>query len=74
MILNLSFGALAPPIREQLRYAKVTIRSRDLAHFQRDADAVTRLVVRGLLSDGIAQKAIRKLMRNILAKARPDGR
>jgi len=68
MSVSLEFGALAPPLREQLKDAGLVIRyKRNLAHYQRDADAITRIVIRGLISDSQARTARKRLMRRIAA-------
>lgn len=59
--LQLAFGALVPSLAVQLDR-----RSSDVALWQKDADAITRLLVRGFLSDGAGRTARRKLMRVIV--------
>lgn len=67
----LQFGALAPKISEQLNKQGLTYKgnwteaSVSKTHFQRDADAITRLFVRGLISDVTAKRARQKLLNRI---------
>lgn len=56
----LTFGALAEPIHVQLG-----LPMRAVASFQRDADAITRLAVRGILSSSQVESARRRLVRRI---------
>lgn len=67
-VLYIGFGALAEPIIEQLR------RQGFVAHYgvqadtwQKDADAITRLAVRGLISETTASSARRRLTKTISA-------
>ena len=53
--IHIQFGALAPSLRDQLGAALPS-------HFQDDADAITRLHVRGVLSDSEAQRARKRLI------------
>ena len=66
MKLSMSFGALAPPLAEQLPDG-AKIKRTDLIHFQKDADAITRLFVRGYLSDAGTSGARKRLMQKILS-------
>ena len=61
MKLGLTFGAMVPPLREQL----AGVKAGKVAHWQRDADAITRLAVRGLLPDAQVRKCRQKLMNQI---------
>lgn len=56
----LTFGALAKPIHVQLG-----VPMRAVASCQRDADALTRLAVRGVLSSSEVESARRRLVRRI---------
>ena len=69
MSLALTFGAFAAPLKKQLRGHRVP--SKDVAHFQADADAITRLGIRGLLSDAEKRRARQRLIDRI-AKAVPQ--
>lgn len=62
---TLAFGALAPLLADQLASLIVTDAQRnEVEHLDRDAQAVARLVVRGLIADSTAKKA-----RDRIAKA-----
>lgn len=69
MKLLLEFGAMAPDISQQLAYQGLTAKARAIAHWQKDADAITRLSVRGMLSDSEKSKARRRLLKTILRVA-----
>lgn len=64
---GIHFGALAEPITVQLKKQKLAIPNcgNDLKHIQADADAVTRLAVRGYVPDGMKRTLHKKLMRRI---------
>lgn len=70
MMLSLHFGAFVQPLKQQLRDAKVKAPAGSVSAWQQDADAITRLVIRGLLTDSAAQAARRKLLRTICKEAR----
>lgn len=63
--INISFGALAPTIAEQLEKQNVGVEPERLEHFQKDADAISRLHVRGLIPDSVAKNIREKLMKKI---------
>lgn len=62
--IRLSFGALSPPLRQQFKDSGVRPPV-GLKHLQRDADAITRLAVRGLLSEGEAGRCRVRLAQSI---------
>jgi hypothetical protein len=70
MKIGLRFGALAPSLAEQLDKPPKSVEL-----WQKDADAITRLLVRGLIPDTYGQKARRKLLATIVRTlaARPTG-
>lgn len=60
--MNVTFGALSPPLSRQL----AGVQSREvIRHWQRDADAITRLAVRGLLTEREVGNARLRLCRQI---------
>ena len=67
MNLAINFGALSPPIKEQLRQQELKAKTRDIWHWQCDADAITRCVIRGLISDSTAHAARKRILKKILA-------
>jgi len=71
MKLAINFGALPPPIKEQLRQQGLKAKAKDIWHWQRDADAITRCVIRGLISDSTAHAARRRVIRKIVAGVKP---
>lgn len=64
---GIQFGALAPRLAEQVGIRAYTLQKRIsiLKHQQRDADAITRLAVRGLLPDAQVHAARKRLMKNL---------
>ena len=66
----LAFGALAPLLSEQLQWYSVP--DETVKHFQMDNDAISRLRIRGLIPDSIADKAYDRLAKNIVKSIR-DG-
>lgn len=69
--IELSFGVLSPKIAEQLATQNAGIEPDRLEHFQKDADAISRLHVRGLLPDSTAKNIREKLMKKISFAAYP---
>lgn len=63
--LKLRFGAMPPFIREQLIEQGFTFENNEIEHFQKDADAITRLRVRGLIPDSQIDKMNKKLINKI---------
>ena len=67
MDLELTFGAMAPTILAQL--ARQGVQPNEVgvvSHWQRDADAIARLKIRGLISDSQARQARQRLLKNIV--------
>ena len=58
--IGFKFGALSPKLSVQLSEMGYSIKS--IKTFQDDADAITRLVVRGFIPDGAARKARQKIV------------
>ncbi len=61
--LLLSFGAMAPSLDRQLESVGLDCDFKRLAHYQADADAITRLAIRGLLPDSAVKTARKRLVR-----------
>ena len=61
---GLYFGALAPKLIDQLPDAADILGSR-MDPYQKDADAITRLKVRGIMSDNEAHRARTRLVKAI---------
>ena len=72
MQVALSFGALVPRISEQLSDQKLKAKTNNIIHWQRDADAITRLIIGGLLTDAQARNARRKLLKRIVSNVSPE--
>jgi hypothetical protein len=71
--LSVDFGALSPTIDEQLRQQGLKLDMDPLlrCHLQRDADEVTRLRVRCILTEAESDKARRRILQIIKKQARP---
>jgi hypothetical protein len=61
--MELKFGALSPKISEQLKLTHLSKKS--LRHYDLDADAITRLHVRGLMNDSTARRTRQRLVNRI---------
>lgn len=57
--MTISFGAFSKPLSEQI--GKIE----NIELFQEDADNITRLLIRGILSKGEAEKARNRLIKSI---------
>lgn len=65
--LGIRFGALCPKIKYQITEQGYTFDKDHIEHFQKDADALDRLRIRGLISHSEAEKATKKLVKKIAA-------
>lgn len=65
--MEIVFGALAPSLIEQLAGH---VDATTLAILDADADAITRLYVRGYLAPSVADRARKKLVKEITLAAR----
>ena len=74
MKIGIEFGALAPKIAVQITNAGYSANEDGIAHCQKDADALTRLAVRGLLPDNVTHNGRKKLMKHILRYVEDDKR
>lgn len=61
--IGLHFGALAPRPSKQ-----VNLETNDAAHFDKDADAIDRLYLRGILTTSETQRARQRLVNQITEK------
>jgi hypothetical protein len=66
--VNVTFGALAPSLAKQLNRKPNEVKA-----LQQDADAICRLLVRGLIGADVGLSARRRLMRMILRQAAGAG-
>jgi hypothetical protein len=71
--IGFRFGALSDPLKVQLDEQKAHVPPLDVLQFQQDANAITRLSLRGLITDGQTRAARQKLTNRIAkaAKAKP---
>lgn len=63
--IGLQFGALAPPLDEQLVEQGIAAGVRNLRQLQQDADAVSRLAVRQILTEAEADKARQRIIKRV---------
>ena len=63
--IEIELGALAPKLSKQLKAQKILINEEDLDHLQRDADAIMRCHLRGLIGDAETEKARHRLFAKI---------
>jgi hypothetical protein len=70
---SVSFGALSPPIDEQLKEQGLKLDMDPLlrCHLQRDVDEVTRLRVRCILTEVESDKARKRILQIIKKQAKP---
>lgn len=68
---GIHFGALSPTIAEQLDEAGVGYDEDKIDHCNRDAYAISRLQVRGLLTESQAHGARKKVLKKIEAAITP---
>lgn len=69
--IGIHFGALAPSVSEQLAAQGLTANQKDLKQWDLDADAITRLYLRDLLTDSQKQAAQKKLFNRIKKSVAP---
>lgn len=70
MTLDLTFGALAPPLKRQVGARGLVFPRRMGSLLQREADAISLLHVRGRLTDGEARACRRRLVKEITNQVR----
>ena len=70
---EIMFGALADPISEELRRQGLRASKVNIAYWQRDAKAISRLSIRGLLTDDERGRARKRLLQRILANCAAVG-
>lgn len=66
MQIAITFGAMAPKIREQIKSAGLTADMVGITHCQSDADALTRLAIRGIIPESAVSAGRKKLLKHIL--------
>jgi hypothetical protein len=66
MEIGIHFGAMAPPLKEQLK--EFNLDDNSLEHFQKDAEAIVRLAIRGIIPDSVKSSANKRLLKNIVRK------
>lgn len=69
--LRLRFGAMTPKLRDQIADAGFMAFYGDVAEWQVDADAISRLMIRGLLTDSETAAARKRLLKIIAGGIAP---
>ena len=65
-VMQIRLGALAPKLSKQLDAVGITNYDEEyLEVFQRDADSISRLSIRGFITDTIAEKARKRLIKKL---------
>ena len=62
--LKIAMGAMSDSLTDQFK-SQGFEPPKDIDHFQKDADAITRLKIRGLLTDSQSDSARKKLMKEL---------
>jgi hypothetical protein len=63
--MGITFGAIADPLRKQLEGEHFDAGT--INHYQRDVDAITRLHVRGFLTDAETSRARIRVLKKLYA-------
>lgn len=63
--ISIEFGALAEPIRKQLKEQGITIPKFDIERFEKIAYSITFLHLQDIIPDSVRDKAREKLMKKI---------
>ena len=66
LVVELRFGGLVPPLWMQLKKQGFKLDRETLDQLQRDADAITRLKIRGILPASAARSAEKKILQHII--------
>lgn len=69
--LLIHFGALADKIDNQLATRGLSADPKTIAHWQKDADAISRLSIRDLLTESQTRMARQKLLKTICRTVHP---
>lgn len=65
--VSIEMGLIVDPLSVQLTGHGLKFDQEKVAHFEKDNAAISRLVVRGVLVHGEAQKAYARLMKKVTA-------
>ena len=63
--MEIRFGAMAPKLKVQLYQIENRLSDEQIEHYQKDADAITRLRIRGLLNHSETAKAEKRLVKKL---------
>ena len=63
---GLAFGWSAPSIKEQIEaFGPTDVDAKEIEQWQKDADAILRCALRGIITPGLAMKARNKMARDV---------
>jgi hypothetical protein len=71
--LRIAFGAMSKPLHEQISEHGIPVTQDEMSHYQKDAEAITRLRIRGMLSDKEVGNTQNRLMKNIVKHLNKKG-
>lgn len=63
--VTIAFGWMNPPLAEQLSSQGLGFDAEDVAHHQKDADAISRLRVRGVITTSEGDRAYDRLAKRV---------
>lgn len=69
---SISFGALSESLLKQIDQQNHTAPSGLIAAWQKDADSICRLRIRGIMTDAEAHKAKKRLFKDICKGIKPN--
>lgn len=69
--LSISFGAMCPPIREQLAEQALVADEKDVVFWQRVADAIALLSIHDLITDAARARARKRLLKAMCGRVKP---
>ncbi len=69
MKVNISFGCLSPPVRDQLKDQGLSLNDGDAKRIQNLYDALNLISLHGLVSDSAIHTARKRLMKKIVTCA-----
>lgn len=69
--LSIQFGAMCPPIREQLNEQALAADEKDVVFWQRVADAIALLSIHDLITDAARERARKRLLKAMCRRCGP---
>ena len=65
--MELEFGAMCPPLKEQLEKQRLPLTEPEYRRFQRIADAIVTLKIAQIIPDSVVESSNQKLMKKIVS-------